>query len=409
MEIKELQEALSEAGLKTKDAILTEIDKKGFASKSDLEAFASKGDLQDLIKQTNEAISEGKRSHQIQDLSLKGQVGEFIKKNAVEIQKAYKGGGVIEFELDTKTVGDITTANGTLPAALPALLGAQIAEMNNVSIRNGDLLGLFNTIPTDSAVFPYNEVIAGEGDFLEVAQGVAKPQIDLDWTTRYASPFKVAAWEKLTEEVAKDVPRLQSIAVDYLFKRHNLKKQKLLLTASGDGITGIKGANSYATTYAGAGALALGVKVPNFMDVANAMITNVYTTPNYTDELPYMPNVILVNPVDFFLQIVSAKDTVGLPLFPSASLFNQVNIGGLSIIPSMEVTAGDIKCYDLKKYNVTNYVGYNVKIGWVNDDFIKNQFVILGESRFHAFVKNLDAKAFSKGVIATIKTAITAP
>ena len=61
---------------------------------------------------------------------------------------------------------------------------------------------------------------------------------------------------------------------------------------------------------------------------------------------------------------------------------------------------------DLSKYNTTNYVGYNVKIGWVNDDFIKNQFVILGESRFHAFVKKLDEQAFIYDDIATIKTAI---
>ena len=44
-----------------------------------------------------------------------------------------------------------------------------------------------------------------------------------------------------------------------------------------------------------------------------------------------------------------------------------------------------------------------------NDDFIKNQFVILGESRFHAFVKKLDEQAFIYDDIATIKTAITKP
>ena len=40
-------------------------------------------------------------------------------------------------------------------------------------------------------------------------------------------------------------------------------------------------------------------------------------------------------------------------------------------------------------------------------DFIKNQFVILAESRFHAFVKKLDEQAFIYDDIATIKTAIT--
>jgi hypothetical protein len=52
-------------------------------------------------------------------------------------------------------------------------------------------------------------------------------------------------------------------------------------------------------------------------------------------------------------------------------------------------------------------MGYTVKIGWINDDFIKNQFCIVGESRFHAFVKKLDEQAFIYDTIATIKTAIT--
>ena len=60
----------------------------------------------------------------------------------------------------------------------------------------------------------------------------------------------------------------------------------------------------------------------------------------------------------------------------------------------------------MSKYNTTNYVPYNVQIGWVNDDFIKNQFVILAESRFHAFVKVLDEQAFIYDDIATIKDAI---
>ena len=64
---------------------------------------------------------------------------------------------------------------------------------------------------------------------------------------------------------------------------------------------------------------------------------------------------------------------------------------------------------DASVYNVTNYLPYNVKIGWVNDDFIRNQFVILAESRAHMFVKKLDEQAIIYDDIATIKTAITKP
>ena len=57
---------------------------------------------------------------------------------------------------------------------------------------------------------------------------------------------------------------------------------------------------------------------------------------------------------------------------------------------------------DSSKIDVTTYSPYRVEIGWVNDDFIKNQFVILGESRGHIVIKNHDKRAFVKGTIATI-------
>ena len=84
-------------------------------------------------------------------------------------------------------------------------------------------------------------------------------------------------------------------------------------------------------------------------------------------------------------------------------------IGGLVIKPEETIPAGKIFVGDLDKYNITNYLPYTVKIGWINDDFIKNMFVILGESRFHAFVKKLDQQAFIYDDFATIKTAITKP
>jgi len=231
------------------------------------------------------------------------------------------------------------------------------------------------------------------------------PQTDFTWETNYAKPVKAAAWVRLTEESIKDVVGLQSVANDLLVKKHAIKKAKGILY--GDGISpNPKGATTYGRVFS-AGALALAVTSPNFMDVVNAAITDIATTHNFEDEMPYIANLVMVNPNDFYIQMVSAKDLNGLPLYPQASLFNQVVIGGVTIKPEETIPAGKIFVADMSKYNTTNYVPYSVRIGWVNDDFIKNQFVVLAESRFHAFVKKLDAQAFIYDDIATIKTAIT--
>jgi len=326
-----------------------------------------------------------------------------IQENAEEIQKIFsKGSGVIEL----KAVAEITTASGTNTSP-PEIVGTQIAPLQNVNLRTFDIESLFNVLQTSQAAYAYTEAVPKDGDYAFVAEGAVKPQIDFKWETNYAKPKKIAAWMHLTEEAVQDVKGLESVAKDYLKKKHDIFKAKSLLFGDGLG-ENAKGATKYGRTFV-AGAMAAKVEKPNFMDVVNAAITDIATTHNYQDETPYLANLVLVNPVDFFLHVVSAKDGKGLPLYPTASLYNSVVIGGVTIKPEESVPAGKIFVGDLDKYNITNYMPYTVKIGWINDDFIKNMFVILGESRFHAFVKKLDQQAFIYDDIATIKTAITKP
>ena len=337
--------------------------------------------------------------------TFKSEINKFISENAEKINSIRKAGsGVVEFEV-SKAV--IEVANATLPVAAPALQGVQVAPPSRANFRTAVINSMVTTIPTTQASYAYTETLPLSGDFGFVAEKGTKPNIDLKFETRYAAPVKVAAHMVLTEEAVQDIPNLQAIAYDFLRQKHDLKKEKGIVL--GDGISpNPKGATVFGRAFS-AGSLALSVTAPNFMDVVNACITDIYTTHNFTDEMPYMANIVLVNPNDFFIQLVSAKDNQGLPLYPSASLFNQVNIGGVTIMPHEDIVAGKIFVADLSKYNTTEYMGYTVKIGWINDDFIKNQFCIVGESRFHAFVKKLDEQAFIYDTIATIKTAITKP
>lgn len=335
--------------------------------------------------------------------SEKEQLQKFLTDKAEEIKGLYSAGkGFVQFT--AKAAGTVTTANG-INTEPPAIIGTQQAPLQNVNLRDIPVLPLTNNLNTDLAAYPYTEAIPGEGDADLVAEGAAKPQIDFDWETNYAKPFKVAAWIKLTEEAVQDVRGLQDVAQNYLRKKHDLKKARLILY--GTGTSGQPtGATVYGRTF-NAGSMAGQVRFTNFMDVVNAAVTDIATTHNYTDEMPYMANLVLVNPIDFFLNLVSAKDERGLPLYPQASLFNRVVIGGITILPEESIPAGKIFVGDMNAYNTTNYLPYTVKIGWVNDDFIKNQFVILGESRFHAFVKKLDQRAFIYDDIEAIKDAIS--
>jgi len=361
--------------------------------------------LEDQLKHLGTVVSKMKLQGSQVAETLNTQIGKQIEENKSEIKKAYQNKGVFEFEV--KVVGDITTGSQSFPVAAPALAGTQMAPPANANLRMDSVLPLCTTFNTNQAAFPYTETEPKDGDFAFQTEGTAKAQIDFVTKTRFAEPYTLAAWEKLTEQAVEDIPFLQSVATDLLFKKHNLKKSKAIL--NGDGISpNPKGATVYAGAWVPGGSLSGTVSNVNIMDVINAVIVKIFTTANYTDEMPYMANIAMLNPIDFFTNFVAAKDLNGLPLYPTASLFNQVTIGGVTIIPSLDITAGKVFVGDMTRYNVSNYKSYIVKIGWVNDDFIKNQFVILGESRFHAFVRKLDEIAFIYDDIATIKTDIQA-
>lgn len=363
------------------------------------------GNIKKELKEAQETIDQLKEGGGASSFNPFAEINKFIKDNISKIQKIHsEGSGMVE--ITVKAPENITTGNGTNTAP-PNLTGTQQAPLSNVNLRGTFVASLTSNFNTNLAAYPYTEAKPKDGDYSFVAEGTAKPQTDFTWETNYAKPVKVAAWIRLTDESIQDVANLQSVANDYLRKKHDLKKQHGILF--GDGVApNPKGATTYGRNFV-AGAMANKVVNPNIMDVINACITDVFNTHNYEDEMAYLPSLVVLNPTDFFLHFTSKKDGDGKPLYPTASLFNVVNIGGLTIMPERSVPAGKIFVSDMSKYNTTNYKGYTVKIGYVNDDFIKNQFVILGESRFHAFVKKLDEQAFIYDDIATVEAAITKP
>ena len=339
-------------------------------------------------------------------MGFESQINNFIEKNIDKIAEMKSAGaGMIEFEV--KAVGSMASGSASLPVAAPALQGTQVAPASNVNLRETFIDSVVTSFTTNQASYAYTESTPKDGDYSFVAEGALKPQTDFKIETRYAAPVKIAAHMILTDESVRDIQGMQSIATDYLRKKHDLKRQNGILFGDGTGANP-KGATVYGRAFV-AGTMATAVVNPNIMDVVNACITDIYSTTNYTDEMPYIANMAMVNPTDFFLHWVSAKDENGLPLYPSASLAQQVTIGGITIKPESSIPTGKIFVADMSKYIVTSYESYNVKIGWINDQMITNQFTMVGESRFHAFVKNLDEQAFIYDDIATIKTAITKP
>lgn len=329
--------------------------------------------------------------------TLEKTVEDWVTENHEKIKTAFKSGAG-KLDLSTiKAPALVTTANGTLPTALPANFAAESLGVDRIALRRPYLFDIVRNLNTNKATFAYIEAVPGEGDFTVVAEGGTKPQLDIDWVTRYATPVKFAGWIKVTEEVVEDIPRLRDTIVSYLKDKHDIFKDNQIFAAI----------NTAATAYT-AGSLTGTVTDPNIIDVVNALQVQILNAPNYTDEPDFYADTVLLNPIDFFKYFATVKDAMGRNLYSDQMMLGGSMVyNGLRFISTKQVTAGNIIVFDSTKVNLTEYIGYHVEIGWVNDDFIKNQFVILGESRGHIYITNHDKRAFAKGSIATIVADLT--
>ena len=235
------------------------------------EGTAKLKELEDAMKAQGRLITDLEKGlGNGQPMSIEDAIAKAITAKQPEILAALKAGsGFVEIDV-TKVVGNITTASGTNTAP-PAITGVQQAPLGNINLRQLNVEQYMSVLATSNgAAYPYTEAVPKDGDYTFVNEGAAKPQIDFQWDTKYATPKKIAAWIKLTEESVKDVVGLESVARDFLRKKHDLKKAKALLYADNTG-DNPKGATRYGRAFS-AGAMALAVKSPNFMDVVNAVL-----------------------------------------------------------------------------------------------------------------------------------------
>lgn len=405
----ELNRIFGEMSKSIKESISTEYKEKGALDMASLDAKLKGLGLEtDVLKEINDAIEnhalefEKAGAKEAAKSGLRGYIQKAFKQEGLkeQIEKAYSAKGGPEIDI-TKAVGTITTGQVTTDTGGNALLDMLNAdEIMDIRLRQPFIEEFANTSNTSKPVYTYVDYIPGEGDVDFIAEGGEKSQLGLDIEVRTESPVKAAGYEILTEESVTDIPRMEANARGLLFKKYLLKRQNGILFGDGFapnplGITHIAALFNPATWVGDK------VKSPNLHDVIIAVANQIYTTFSYTDDVEYYPNVAFVNPADFAALRVN-KDANGQYLFPSFTLNNDKTIDGIRVVSKNKIPAGKILMGDFSKLNIIDYVAYSVRMGWINDQFIKNLFTMLGEGRFFVYVKNLDQRAFVYDDIANV-------
>ena len=369
---------------------------KGMISKEDADktvAEATAGlskqvtDLETVLKAQGDKINGviEKQAKPFDDIEA---IEDIFKENAPKLKEMYKAGqGFIEIPLRGKAVDSISNSitGMTNPPTSPYAPGITNQPLTVYDIlRNNQFVSSYtDNGTTDVSRLAWINETALVGLPALVAEGGVKPLTSRTFQVEMSIAKKIAAAIQITEEFDTDLPYLSAQVKSLL--------QLDLVRAFDDQIQAdvINNASPFDFTTAGIGGYNLGslkgaIYDATFWDALAAMAM-------YPRINNFVPNVSLINPITW-LKMQTAKDTVGRYNYPSDTLQTEVNpIMGNKIWPDYAIVG------DLKQFKVLIYKDFVLKMGWINDDFIRNQFTIVAEVRFHDYISTARKKAIVYG------------
>lgn len=354
--------------------------------------------MQDIAKTQGEALTKlsnpqgGKSYKSLEDV---------IRDNAPKLKELFaQGHGNIEINLQdlgisalrsNKAVGVIgvgTSINAmdsapTSPYA-PGIGGANL-NVFDITQNPNFIMNYVDMGRTNQYRLAWINEIAGEGAVAEVAEGAAKPQLDIDFKVEISEAKKIAGMIKITEEFESDLPQLETQVRRLLMEKTVRGFDDALYTAI------VAAATGFTTT-----ALDDKIDFANLWDALGALSAQVGVN-NFT------PNLAALNPITSF-QIQSTKNADALYVAPPyAPKINQI------LKESNKVAANKGLVGDMTQYKVDIYKDFTLKMGWNNDDFQRNQFSVVCEVRYHRYISDNRKKAIVYGDLPTVQAQILKP
>lgn len=292
-----------------------------------------------------------------------------------------KGGG-LEFELDLekKDLAELTAAEG---GAL--VWSDRLNEIVATPLRPLTVLNLLRKRPTSSNAVDYRERLTFDNQAALTAERGTKPKSNHTFGLKTAKIIKVAHYEVVTEEIMDDVPFLRALIDQDLADGVMRKLEEMVISnaVTPNGITGILNAAATARVHRVASG-GLGTVTDNPFDTIRFAITDLVMK-------FYKPDSIILNPI-LAAKFDTEKDAEGRYVMSYDPVVKRM--WGLMTAESAGtiVPAGTAVVMDSARGPVLlDRRVQSIKIGWINDQFITNQFCILAEGRYGLMTQYPDA------------------
>lgn len=396
-DVKEIRETLERqlkdgfGGLQVKyDAVMEELEKGGKASndlKSQIEN--QKGEIERVIEQVQKLEEKGvKLRNGAQE--KKGFI-DFVKgnddyKSLIDRKQDKAEFDITKSDMLSMTETKVTSAGLVIPQYDPVI---QDLPRQNLVIRD-----LIPSTPVTGTSFTYfKELLHTRGAGM-VLEGEAKPSSNVTFEEVTDTIKKLAVWMPITDEALDDVPQLYAYIQELL--RYDLKLYEEGQILKGDG-TGknLNGIMTQATAFDAA----LSATGDTAIDTIRRAIYQV------RKQSKRAADAVVMSDLDW-MNIELQKDADNRYLFANLQGMVTPVLWGRPVVASDSMDEGDgsttggeflVGSFS-QGARIYDRMAFTVKVGMINDDFIKNQRVVLVEERLGLAVRR--ANAFVKGTFA---------
>lgn len=404
-EVKELRDSLDKQlkegfqGLQQKYDHVTEELQKGNSVTLEMKTKIEnqKGELERVIEQVQKLEEKG--------IQLRNQVGE--KKSFIDLVKGNDGYKALqqknqnqaEIEITKSDMASMSETKLTSAGLVPTQWDPVIQDRPRQDLVIRDLIP---TTPIDGQSYSYYvEKLHTRGAGM-VAEGTAKPSSDVTFEVKQDNVRKIAVWMPVTDEALDDIPQLYSYIQELLRYDLKLKEEGQILKGDGQGnnLNGIMTqASAFNAALAQAGDTAIDTVRRAIYQVrkqskrgADAIVMT---------DLDWM-NIELLKDADSRYLFANLQGMVtpvlwGRPVVVSDSMDEGVPAAGGVAATGGEFVVGSFA----QGARLYDRMAFTVKVGWINDDFVKNQRVLLVEERLGLAVRR--PYAFVKGRFAAAK------
>lgn len=394
-DIEKLLEGVAEKnGKAIKDAVKTEVEAavSGLMKADELSAKLKEVGLEkDTISKLTEAVEkqgEELRKNFSQGKNREGKDWEQIVDEQAEGIKKIAKGGRTSLKLELPKIQKTAVSRASVTDSYQAM---RLAEIGQAPYLGTSLAGLFRHVPVspDSGGFiRYIDQASITRNAAMTAEAGTKPESAITWQ-EYVLPL---------EKVADSIPVSKEAFSDVLFIKGELQRLLEVNLAlalddelyDGSGVTPhLKGVYTSASTWNYAAYTGYTAYQANIFDLIMVMASQISSG----KQSKYKINTVIISPTDA-LRMELVKDANGVPL--SSFYKTAMQQMGVQIVVSNQVTANTMLVGDFRFGTIYDIEGVTIEMGWIDQQFVKNQFTILAEQRLALLIRTIDADAFLK-------------